>query len=90
MNPQPTRELEMNGEQRNQATATLEEPATVTCSHCLGQGECVCALCWPSPDAGMDCNDFDTGRQDEGTCRFCKGLGETFANGEPLIPESFE
>jgi hypothetical protein len=54
----------------------------VVCRHCHGKGECFCETCAPSRDLpGSYRDDFDSGRQEEGTCSFCGGLGRTEPDG---------
>lgn len=86
----------MSVRQGRQAVAVLDrpkrrKPRTVVCSHCHGKGECFCRHCGPSIDVeGAHRDDFDTGRQLEGTCRFCAGLGRTSPDGQALISEPYD
>ena len=58
---------------------------TKKCRHCKGNGECSCEMCAISPDAeGLPIDDFDTGRQEECTCKICNGLGQTNLNGTAI------
>jgi len=60
-------------------------PDAVTCSHCLGEGECYCPTCAPGQDVeGSYREEPDTGRQMEGTCRICNGLGKTNPDGTSI------
>lgn|GEM_PF-4040148 len=60
-------------------------PTTKECAHCHGTGECQCETCAGSTDLGSACaDDVDTGRQNEGTCRYCDGLGRVDLEGHSL------
>lgn len=67
------------------ATKGTVVSAEVKCSHCKGKGHCDCKLCMPGSDVpGSFREEIDTGRQDEGTCYVCNGLGKTNPDGTPL------
>ena len=60
------------------------------CWHCDGKGECDCPKCALSLETEYRAayrEDFDSGRQMEGTCRICIGLGRLAPDGKPLIKE---
>jgi RecJ-like exonuclease len=60
-----------------------------TCPHCNGCGECWCEDCtlWPAVNNNYR-EEFDTGRQSEGTCRTCNGFGVVDMEGKPIIEET--
>jgi len=60
------------------------------CQHCKGCGECWCGECtssWPVTSGDFR-DEFDTGRQGEGTCTKCNGFGVVDMEGKPIIEET--
>jgi len=66
----------------------LVKPETILCGHCGGRGECFCPECAPSSDPpGSYRDEFDAGRQEEGQCRKCNGMGRTTLDDKPIGPD---
>lgn len=78
---------EMAGDILGRVGREIISGPTVPCRHCGGRGECYCPVC--SASRGIeDCREEpDTGRQGEGQCGFCDGLGRTRPSGLPLSEE---
>lgn len=60
---------------------------TVVCPHCKGKGRCTCERCMAFRDGipGQDFRDEpDTGRQNEGDCYICNGLGKVLPDGQAI------
>lgn len=67
------------------ATNGVENRPTMTCGHCHGSGQ-------DSMNPGKDISrggafgdEVDTGRQEQGQCRYCDGFGKVLLNGRSLL-----
>ncbi len=72
-----------------------EEVATdgKACDHCKGSGQCYCEECMVLTGEVLSVDfreEFDTGRQGEGTCYYCNGTGRApDEDDETENPEGF-